>query len=36
MLVKTFASAFTGIDVVTATIELFISRGVRFFSGWSA
>ncbi|HCI55871.1 MAG TPA: YifB family Mg chelatase-like AAA ATPase [Bacteroidales bacterium] len=31
MLVKTFASAVTGIDAVTITIEVNVSRGVRFF-----
>jgi len=31
MLVRTFASAVTGIDAVTVTIEVNISRGVRFF-----
>ncbi|MFN8241821.1 MAG: YifB family Mg chelatase-like AAA ATPase [Bacteroidales bacterium] len=31
MLVKTFASAVTGIDAVTVTIEVDVSRGVRFF-----
>lgn len=31
MLVKTFASAVTGIDAVTVTIEVNVSRGVRFF-----
>lgn len=31
MLVKTFASAVTGIDAVTVTIEVNVSRGVQFF-----
>jgi magnesium chelatase family protein len=31
MLIRTFASAVTGIDAVTVTIEVNISRGVRFF-----
>lgn len=31
MLVKTFASAVNGIDAVTVTIEVNLSRGVRFF-----
>jgi magnesium chelatase family protein len=31
MLVKTFASAVTGIDAVTVTIEVNVSQGVRFF-----
>src|SRR5512133_1479989 len=31
MLIKTFASAVTGIDAVTVTIEVNVSRGVRFF-----
>ncbi len=31
MLVKTFASAVMGIDAVTVTIEVNVSRGVRFF-----
>ncbi|MBP8960144.1 MAG: YifB family Mg chelatase-like AAA ATPase [Bacteroidales bacterium] len=31
MLVKTFASAVTGIDAFTITIEVNVSRGVRFF-----
>ncbi len=31
MLVKTFASAVTGIDAVTVTIEVNLSRGIRFF-----
>ena len=31
MLVRTFASAVTGIDADTVTIEVNISRGVRFF-----
>ncbi len=31
MLVKTFASAVNGIDAVTVTIEVNVSRGVRFF-----
>lgn len=31
MLVRTFASAVTGIDAVTITIEVDMSRGVRFF-----
>jgi len=31
MLVKTFASAVTGIDAVTVTIEVNVSRGIRFF-----
>ena len=31
MLVKTFASAVSGIDAVTVTIEVNVSRGVRFF-----
>jgi magnesium chelatase family protein len=31
MLVRTFASAVTGIDAVTVTIEVNVSRGVRFF-----
>lgn len=31
MLVKTFASAVTGIDAVTVVIEVNVSRGIRFF-----
>jgi magnesium chelatase family protein len=31
MLIKTYASAVTGIDAVTVTIEVNVSRGVRFF-----
>jgi magnesium chelatase family protein len=31
MLVRTFASAVTGIEAVTVTIEVNVSRGVRFF-----
>jgi len=31
MLVRTFASAVAGIDAVTVTIEVNVSRGVRFF-----
>jgi magnesium chelatase family protein len=31
MLVRTFASAVTGIDAVTVTIEVNESRGVQFF-----
>ena len=31
MLVKTFASAVTGIDSVTVTIEVNVSQGIRFF-----
>jgi magnesium chelatase family protein len=31
MLVKTFASAVTGIDAVTVTIEVNVSRGIQFF-----
>ena len=31
MLVRTFASAVTGIDAVTVTIEVNVSLGVRFF-----
>jgi magnesium chelatase family protein len=31
MLVRTFASAVTGIDAVTVTVEVNVSRGVRFF-----
>ena len=31
MLVRTFASAVTGIDAVTVAIEVNVSRGVRFF-----
>jgi magnesium chelatase family protein len=31
MLVKTYASAVTGIDAVTVTIEVNVSRGIRFF-----
>jgi magnesium chelatase family protein len=31
MLVRTYASAVTGIDAVTVTIEVNVSRGVRFF-----
>jgi len=31
MLVKTFASAVTGIDAVTVTIEVNVSIGIRFF-----
>src|SRR5512133_1440334 len=31
MLIKTFASAVTGIDAVTVTIEVNVSRGVRFY-----
>ncbi len=31
MLVRTFASAVTGIDAVTVTIEVSVTRGVQFF-----
>jgi magnesium chelatase family protein len=31
MLVRTFASAVTGIDAVTVTIEVSVSRGIQFF-----
>ena len=31
MLVRTFASAVTGIDAVTVTIEVNVSHGTRFF-----
>jgi magnesium chelatase family protein len=31
MLVRTFASAVTGIDAVTVTVEVNVSHGVRFF-----
>ena len=31
MLVRTFGSAVTGIDAVTVTIEVNVSRGIRFF-----
>jgi magnesium chelatase family protein len=31
MLVRTFASAVTGIEAVTVTIEVNVSRGIRFF-----
>ena len=31
MLVRTFASAVTGIDAVTVTVEANVSRGIRFF-----
>ncbi len=31
MLVRTFASAVAGIDAVTVTIEVNVSRGIRFF-----
>jgi magnesium chelatase family protein len=31
MLVRTFASAVTGIDAVTVTIEVNVSQGIRFF-----
>jgi magnesium chelatase family protein len=31
MLVRTFASAVTGIDAMTVTIEVNVSRGIRFF-----
>jgi len=31
MLIRTFASAVTGIDAVTVTIEVNESRGVQFF-----
>jgi magnesium chelatase family protein len=31
MLVKTFASAVTGIEAVTVTIEVNVSQGIRFF-----
>ncbi len=31
MLIRTFASAVNGIDAVTVTIEVNVSRGVRFF-----
>jgi magnesium chelatase family protein len=31
MLVRTFASAVNGIDAVTVTIEVNVSRGIRFF-----
>jgi len=31
MLVKSFASAVSGIDAVTVTIEVNVSRGVQFF-----
>jgi len=31
MLVRTFASAINGIDAVTVTVEVNVSRGIRFF-----
>ena len=31
MLIRTFASAVSGIDAVTVTIEVNVSRGIRFF-----
>jgi magnesium chelatase family protein len=31
MLVRTFASAVTGIDTVTVTVEVNVSQGIRFF-----
>jgi magnesium chelatase family protein len=31
MLVRTFASAVTGIDAVTVTIQVNVSRGIQFF-----
>ena len=31
MLVRTFASAVTGIDAVTVSVEVNVSRGVGFF-----
>jgi magnesium chelatase family protein len=31
MLVRTFASSVCGIDVVTVTVEVNVSVGVRFF-----
>ena len=31
MLVRTFASAVNGIDAVTVTIEVNVSRGIQFF-----
>ena len=31
MLIRTFAGAVTGIDAVTVTIEVNVSRGIRFF-----
>jgi len=31
MLVRTFASAVTGIDAVTVTVEVNVSQGIRFF-----
>ncbi len=31
MLIRTFASAVTGIDAVTVTVEVNVSRGIRFF-----
>jgi magnesium chelatase family protein len=31
MLVRTFTSVVTGIDAVTVTIEVKVSRGIRFF-----
>jgi len=31
MLIRTFASAVAGIDAVTVTIEVNVSRGIRFF-----
>jgi magnesium chelatase family protein len=31
MLIRTFASAVTGIDAVTVSIEVNVSRGIRFF-----
>jgi magnesium chelatase family protein len=31
MLIRTFASAVTGIDAVTVTIEVNVSRGIQFF-----
>lgn len=31
MLIRTFASAITGIDAVTVSIEVNVSRGIRFF-----
>lgn len=31
MLVKTFGAAVTGIDAITITIEVNVTRGIRFF-----
>ena len=31
MLIRTYASAVTGIDAVTVTIEVNVSIGIRFF-----